>query len=64
MAHARRKFDETMKSLPKGKAESSSAYQRLGLCAYLTWLMKTAKDAIQILLPRNAPAGCKNRSKE
>ena len=38
---------------------------------YLTWLMKTAKDTdlsqedtIQTLLPWNAPAECKNRSKE
>ena len=38
---------------------------------YLTWLMKTAKDAdlsdtetVQSLLPWNAPAECKNRSKE
>ena len=35
MAHARRKFDEAMKSLPKGKAKSSSAYQGLAYCDLL-----------------------------
>ena len=34
-AHARRKFDEAMKSLPKGKAESSSATQGLVYCNLL-----------------------------
>lgn len=31
-AHARRKFDEAMKSLPKGKAKGSSAAQELDYC--------------------------------
>lgn len=31
-AHARRKFDEAMKSLPKGKAKGSSAAQGLAYC--------------------------------
>ena len=34
-AHARRKFDEAMKSLPKGKAKSSSAHQGLAYCNLL-----------------------------
>ena len=34
-AHARRKFDEAMKSLPKGKAKGSSAYQGLAFCDLL-----------------------------
>ena len=34
-AHARRKFDEAMKSLSKGKAKSSSAYQGLAYCDLL-----------------------------
>ena len=34
-AHARRKFDEAMKSLPKGKAKSSSAAQGLAYCSLL-----------------------------
>lgn len=34
-AHARRKFDEAMKSLPKGKAKSSSAAQGLAYCDLL-----------------------------
>ncbi len=34
-AHARRKFDEAMKSLPKGKARNSSAAQRLAYCNLL-----------------------------
>ena len=34
-AHARRKFDEAVKSLPKGKAKGSSAYQGLTYCNLL-----------------------------
>lgn len=34
-AHARRKFDEAMKSLPKGKAKDSSAAQGLAYCTLL-----------------------------
>ena len=34
-AHARRKFDEAMKSLPKGKARNSSAAQGLAYCNLL-----------------------------
>ncbi len=34
-AHARRKFDEAVKSLPKGKAKGSSAYQGLAYCNLL-----------------------------
>ena len=34
-AHARRKFDEAMKSLPKGKAKNSSAAQGLAYCNLL-----------------------------
>ena len=34
-AHARRKFDEAMKSLPKGKAKGSSVYQGLAFCDLL-----------------------------
>lgn len=34
-AHARRKFDEAMKSLPKGKAKGSSAAQGLAYCNLL-----------------------------
>ncbi len=34
-AHARRKFDEAMKSLPKGKAKNSSAAQGLSYCNLL-----------------------------
>lgn len=34
-AHARRKFDEAMKSLPKGKAKGSSAAQGLAYCDLL-----------------------------
>ena len=33
--HARRKFDEAMKSLPKGKAKNSSAAQGLAYCNLL-----------------------------
>ena len=32
---ARRKFDEAMKSLPKGKAKNSSAVQGLAYCNLL-----------------------------
>lgn len=32
---ARRKFDEAMKSLPKGKAKNSAAYQGLNYCNQL-----------------------------
>jgi len=34
-AHARRKFDEAVKSLPKGKAKGGSAYQGLTYCNLL-----------------------------
>lgn len=34
-AHARRKFDEAVKSLPKGKAKNSSAAQGLAYCTLL-----------------------------
>ena len=34
-AHARRKFDEAMKSLPKGKVKNSSAAQGLAYCSLL-----------------------------
>ncbi len=34
-AHARRKFDEAMKSLPKGKATGSSAAQGVAYCDFL-----------------------------
>ena len=34
-AHARRKFDEAVKSLPKGKAKGSSASQGLAYCNFL-----------------------------
>ena len=34
-AHARRKFDEAMKALPKGKAKNSSAAQGLAYCSLL-----------------------------
>ena len=47
MAHARRKFDEALKSLPKGKAKSSSAYQGLAYCDLLFAIEKglTEKNA-------------------
>ena len=47
MAHARRKFDEALKSLPKGKVKSSSAYQGLAYCDLLFAIEKglTEKNA-------------------
>ena len=46
-AHARRKFDEAMKSLPKGKARSSSAAQGLAYCN----LLFKIEDALADLSP-------------
>ena len=47
-AHARRKFDEAMKSLPKGKAKSSSAAQGLAYCN----LLFKIEDALTELSPK------------
>lgn len=44
-AHARRKFDEAMKSLPKGKAKGSSAAQGL---AYCTMLFEIEKGLVEL----------------
>ena len=46
-AHARRKFDEALKSLPKGQEKSSSAYQGLVYCDLLFAIEKglTEKNA-------------------
>ena len=64
---------------PKGATGSAVMFSliqtaienRLDPYKYLTWLMKSVKDANlsqedtnQILLPWNAPTECKNRSKE
>ncbi|MGM9640862.1 MAG: IS66 family transposase [Faecousia sp.] len=43
-AHARRKFDEAMKSLPKGKAKGSSAAQGLAYCTLLSEIEKGLED--------------------
>ncbi len=58
-AHVRRKFDEAVKALPKGKANRLNPYR------YLTWLLKTANNAsltdcetVEKLLPWNAAAEC------
>lgn len=44
-AHARRKFDEAMKSMPKGKAKGSSAAQGL---AYCTMLFEIEKGLVEL----------------
>lgn len=43
-AHARRKFDEAMKALPKGKAKGSSAAQGLAYCSKLFELEEKWRD--------------------
>ena len=43
-AHARRKFDEAVKSLPKGKAKSSSASQGLTYCNLLFGIEQETAD--------------------
>lgn len=43
-AHARRKFDEALKALPKGKAKGSSAAQGLAYCDKLFDIEKTIAD--------------------
>lgn len=43
-AHARSKFDEAMKSLPKGKAKSSSAAQGLAYCNLLFKIEEALAD--------------------
>ena len=43
-AHARRKFDEAMKSVPKGKAKSSSAHQGLAYCNLLFKIEEALAD--------------------
>ena len=43
-AHLRRKFDEAMKSLPKGKAKNSSAAQGLAFCTQLFALEKQLEN--------------------
>ena len=43
-AHARRKFDEAVKSLPKGKANGGSATQGLAYCSKLFELEKSLSD--------------------
>lgn len=43
-AHARRKFDEAMKSLPKGKAKGSSAAQGLAYCTLLFEIEKSLAE--------------------
>ena len=40
-AHARRKFDEAMKSLPRGKAKNSAAYQGMTYCNQLFEIEQT-----------------------
>lgn len=59
-AHARRKFDEAMKSLPKGKAKSSSAAQGLAYCDLLFKLEDgfaelTAKERYEARLEQAKP---------
>ena len=44
-AHARKKFDEAMKSLPKGKAKGSSAAQGL---AYCNLLLKVEEGSVDL----------------
>ena len=43
-AHARRKFDEAVKSLPKGKATGSSAFQGLAYCNLLFGIEQEIAD--------------------
>ena len=43
-AHARRKFDEAVKSLPKGKAKGSSAFQGLAYCNLLFGIEQEIAD--------------------
>lgn len=43
-AHARRKFDEAMKALPKGKAKNGSAAQGLAYCNLLFKIEKGLAD--------------------
>ena len=43
-AHARRKFDEAVKSLPKGKAKGSSAFQGLTYCNLLFGIEQEIAD--------------------
>ena len=43
-AHARRKFDEAIKSLPKGKTKGSSAAQGLAYCTLLFEIEKGLED--------------------
>ncbi len=43
-AHVRRKFDEAMKSLPKGKAKGSSAAQGLAYCTLLFAIEKALAE--------------------
>ncbi|WP_275532485.1 IS66 family transposase [Pseudoflavonifractor sp. An187] len=59
-AHARRKFDEAVKSLPKGKAKGSSASQGLAYCNLLFEIEqglaeKTAKERYNERLKQAKP---------
>ena len=59
-AHARRKFDEAVKSLPKGKAKGSSASQGLAYCNLLFGIEqeiadKTAKERYDERLKQAKP---------
>ena len=59
-AHARRKFDEAVKSLPKGKAKGSSASQGLAYCNLLFGIEqeiadKTAKERYNERLEQAKP---------
>ena len=59
-AHARRKFDEAVKSLPKGKVKGSSAYQGLAYCNLLFGIEqeladKTAKERYEERLKQAKP---------
>lgn len=61
-AHLRRKFDEAIKSLPKGKAKGSSAYQGLAYCDLLFAIEKgldeknaTAEERYKERLERAKP---------
>ena len=47
-AHLRRKFDEALKSLPKGKAKGSSAYQGLAYCDLLFAIEKGLDKRTQL----------------
>ena len=57
-AHLRRKFDETIKSLPKGKAKGSSGYQGLAYCNLLEGLDEknaTAEERYKERLKQSKP---------